>query len=395
MDESSSSWVTPVLLGCKWFVKKSTSEFPTFSFGDVLLGIFRDNIRHKVAWSFVGRLLDLHPYPLRRLYSNPGNAKTHIIMNLDDLDTFKSIDTSNLLSHIDALPDQFEAAWAYGQGLLLPNLEGVTQVVVCGMGAAADAAMLVAALTERECLLPVHLCNTHTLPVWASGSHTLVIACGDEEETLSALQLARAVGCQVMTVETSPSKMLAAGHYLPILLALFTRAGWVSEYGPAIGEAADAMRQQQQALWAASPVMKNPAKRMAGQFMNRFVLVFGAGLMGAAAHYWAGRVQRYAKAWAQAETLPAAAHTSIFGTLHPDDLITKYMFITLEAESLDPRDRALSGAVREHFMTSGFNTDFIRGVGPSPLAHLLTSLHYGEYVSYYLAMAYGVEPGSY
>ena len=43
-------------------------------------------------------------------------------------------------------------------------------------------------------------------------------------------------------------------------------------------------------------------------------------------------------------------------------------------------------------MTAGFNTDVIRGIGPSPLAQLLTGLHYGDYVSYYLAMAYGVDP---
>jgi glucose/mannose-6-phosphate isomerase len=313
-------------------------------------------------------------------------------MNLDDLDAFKSLDTSNLIAQIDTLPHQIETAWAYGQTLLLPNVEGITQIVLCGMGAAGQACELVTALTQRECLLPVHVCETHTLPAWASGSHILVIALGEDEETLSAVQQARAVGCQVLTLEPNSIPMLAAGHYLPILLAAFSRAGWVSEYGPAIAEAAEAMRQQQTSLWAQSPVMRNPAKRMAGQFMNRYVLIFGAGMMGSAAAYWAGRVQQYGRAWAQAETLPGAAYNSLLGTLHPEDLITKYMFITLEAESLDPRDSSLSTAVREHFMTSGFNTDFIRGIGPSPLAQLLTCLHYGEYISYYLAMAYGVNP---
>jgi glucose/mannose-6-phosphate isomerase len=43
-------------------------------------------------------------------------------------------------------------------------------------------------------------------------------------------------------------------------------------------------------------------------------------------------------------------------------------------------------------MTAGFNTDAIEGVGRSPLAHMLTALHYGDYVAYYLALCYGVDP---
>jgi glucose/mannose-6-phosphate isomerase len=42
-------------------------------------------------------------------------------------------------------------------------------------------------------------------------------------------------------------------------------------------------------------------------------------------------------------------------------------------------------------MTSGFNTGRLKP-GQSPLAHMLTTLHYGDYVAYYLAMAYGVDP---
>jgi len=41
------------------------------------------------------------------------------------------------------------------------------------------------------------------------------------------------------------------------------------------------MREQQKKLNAESPVIKNPAKRMAGQFMDRFPLIFGSGIMAA------------------------------------------------------------------------------------------------------------------
>jgi glucose/mannose-6-phosphate isomerase len=38
------------------------------------------------------------------------------------------------------------------------------------------------------------------------------------------------------------------------------------------------------------------------------------------------------------------------------------------------------------------NTEFFDAQGDSPLAHIWTALHFGDYMAYYLAMAYGVNP---
>jgi glucose/mannose-6-phosphate isomerase len=43
-------------------------------------------------------------------------------------------------------------------------------------------------------------------------------------------------------------------------------------------------------------------------------------------------------------------------------------------------------------MIEGFNTDIIDSSGELPLAHQWTSLHFGDYVAFYLAMAYETDP---
>jgi glucose/mannose-6-phosphate isomerase len=43
-------------------------------------------------------------------------------------------------------------------------------------------------------------------------------------------------------------------------------------------------------------------------------------------------------------------------------------------------------------MLEGLNTDFIKGRGHTPLAHMWTLILFGDYMAYYLAMAYGVDP---
>ncbi len=336
-------------------------------------------------------------------------------MNLDDLNSFKPLDANNMLAHIDGLPDQIEAAWALGQRLPLPDLNGVTQIVLCGMGGSAIGGSLLAALTEGERRVSFTVNRDYELPAWAAGRQTLVIGAshsGNTEETLSAFQQAIERGTRLMAITTGgkisrlsseaggalwtfdyrSQPRAAVGYSFTLPLALFCRAGLIVDKAAELGAAVAAMREQQKRLRAETPVAHNPAKRLAGQLMDRYVLVFGSGPMGVVARRWKGQFSENAKAWAQFEELPEMNHNSVVGTEQPETLAPKFMALFLESDFDHPRNKIRSAVTRELLMTAGFNTDVIRGSGPSPLAQLLTSLHFGDYVSYYLAIAYGIDP---
>ena len=66
--------------------------------------------------------------------------------------------------------------------------------------------------------------------------------------------------------------------------------------------------------------------------------------------------------------------------------------IFLRARSDHPRNRLRSDETRKAFMLEGLSTDAYDARGKSPLSHIWTSLHFGDYVSYYLAMHYSVYP---
>jgi glucose/mannose-6-phosphate isomerase len=336
-------------------------------------------------------------------------------MNLDDLNSFKQIDADNMLAHIDGLPAQVEAAWARGAALPLPDLSGVTRVVLCGMGGSAIGGSLLAALTANESRVPLTVSRDYDLPAWAQGPDTLVIGSshsGNTEETLSAFKQAverkttlmaittggqiadmcRQAGGTLWTFDYKSQPRAAVGYSFGLPLRLFCRAGWIADQAQALAEAAAAMRNQQQTLRAESPATRNPAKRMAGQFVDRFVIIFGSGFMGTVARRWKGQISENAKAWAQFEELPEMNHNSVVGAENPEALVSKCMVVFLESDFDHPRNKIRSAVTRELLMTAGFNTDAIHGAGPTALAQLLTSLHYGDYVSYYLAMAYGADP---
>jgi hypothetical protein len=43
-------------------------------------------------------------------------------------------------------------------------------------------------------------------------------------------------------------------------------------------------------------------------------------------------------------------------------------------------------------MLEGMNTDHVDARGNTPLAHMWTLILFGDYMAYYLAMGYGVDP---
>ncbi len=320
-----------------------------------------------------------------------------------------------MLAHIEGLPDQIEAAWARAQTLPLPDLSGVTQIVLCGMGGSAIGGSLVAALIANECRLSFVVCRDYDLPVWATGPHTLVVGSshsGNTEETLSCFkqaierktklmaitgggkiaEMCREAGGTIWKSDYKSQPRAAVGYSLMLPLAFFSRSGLIADQSASVAGAVTAMREQQKALRAESPVVNNPAKRMAGQIMDRYPLIFGSGIMAPVARRWKGQMSENAKAWAQFEEIPEMNHNSVVGITNPQLLITKYMALFLESDFDHPRNKIRSETTRRLFMTAGYNTDVIRGAGPTLLAQLLTALHYGDYASFYLAMAYETDP---
>jgi len=329
-------------------------------------------------------------------------------MNLDDLVYFRSVDPTHLLRHIDALPERVEAAWARAQTLALPeSYRAATHVLIAARGDSAIAGEL-AHYAAPEAALPITLWRRGHLPAWVN-EPTLVIAIsfsGNTAETVAVAEAALEHGAHVLTISTGGKlaalsgatawqftaegdSRTAVGELAVLALAALVKLGAAQDKAAEVAEAVNALKAQQANLRAESPVMKNPAKRMAGQIMNRYAALFVDDELAPAGRYWQSKINQFAKAWAQCIPLTEADH-AIQGSVFPEALVEKYMALWLRG----PRPSAQSDAVRMHFMTSGFNTDFIAASGQSVLAQLLTLAHYGDYVAYYLAMCYGVDPAA-
>lgn len=336
-------------------------------------------------------------------------------MNLDDLGYMQSLDSQNFLQDIDTLPDQVAQAWSLAQSYQLPaEWRDVRHIVITGMGGSAIGGSLVQALAAPECPVPISVVRDYRLPA-VNGPDTLVIGSshsGNTEETLSAVQAALERGARVLVItrggklgalveqrglpvwrfEHTGQPRAAVGFSFMLVLGALVKLGLVADRSAEVAEAVTAMRGQQRQLRANVPVVQNPAKRMAGQLMDRYAALFGADHMAPVARRWKGQINEVSKAWASFDELPEMDHNTVVGTLHPESLVSKFMMLFLRSAHDHPRNRLRAEVTREIFMTAGFNTDTIEGMGGSPLAHMLTALHFGDYTAFYLAVCYGVDP---
>jgi glucose/mannose-6-phosphate isomerase len=337
-------------------------------------------------------------------------------MNLDDLERFQQLDTLNMLGEIDNLPDQLGDAYQLGLKQPLPDWKQFSRVVISGMGGSAIGADLLASYIASLAPIPVSVHRDYGLPLFARGAETLVICSshsGNTEETLDAFEAARKANCRIIVVSTgcelakrakannnpiwtfdhTGQPRAAVGFSFGLLLAMFQRLGLILDQQATIDDAIASMKRSQQHLKADVPASKNPAKRYAGQLMGRWVTIMGSGLLSTVARRWKGQLNEVAKAGANFEFLPEANHNTLAGTINPQETLNAHTItLFLRADSDHPRNRLRSDLTRQAFMLEGLNTDHVDARGDTPLAQMWTLILFGDYMAYYLAMGYGVDP---
>lgn len=337
-------------------------------------------------------------------------------MNLDNYSLFKDLDPQDMLAHIDGLPEQLETAWKLSQTLPLPDWKGFQRIVISGMGGSAIGADLVSAAVMEVCPAPITIHRDYGLPGFAKGPETLVICSshsGNTEETLFSYETAIHNGCHTMAICTGGTlaqraeaasipvwefdhkgqPRTAVGFSFGLLLGALDRLGLVPDMSAKVAGAVTAMKSQQQKIRAKALLSENPAKRMAGQLLGRWITVVGADILTPVARRWKGQINEIAKAGANFEFIPEANHNTLAGLLNPEEkLASNTITLFLGAPYNHPRNRLRLDMTRQVYMFEGMNVDGYTAEGDSPLSNIWTALHFGDYVAYYLAMAYEVDP---
>lgn len=338
-------------------------------------------------------------------------------MNLDDLDRMRAIDVDDMLSHIDALPDQLDNAWEAAPALPLPESHQAPRLIVlCGMGGSAIGGDLAAAVVAPTSPAPFVVLRGYDLPAFVAGPETLVIASshsGNTEETLSAVEIARERGTRLLAVTTGgqlaehaarhgyplwqfdykSQPRAALGWSLGLLLGLADRLKLAPGLGDDLPAAVALLRETAQGYGAGSGLATNPAKRTAGQLIGRVPVFVGAGIFEPVARRWKCQLNENAKVWAEYEPMPETNHNAVAAIGFPADNSVQLSAIFITSPAQDhPRVRLRHELMYTMCLQNGIMADTFQPQGDTPLARLLHAIQFGDYLSYYTAIGYGADP---
>jgi len=337
------------------------------------------------------------------------------MIELDDLRAVAEGDPGGMRERIAELPRQCREAWTLAGGLEVDDAyRRVSQVAILGMGGSAIGGALLAGLVADECRLPIVSVAGYDLPAHV-GPDTLALASsysGDTEETLSACAQALERGCRLVAVTTGgrlaalaeqerfpllrfqypASPRASLGYSLVLLLGLFCRLGLLRDYGADLEEAATVMESWQQEIRPEVEMAHNAAKFLAARLFSHLPMVYGAGFLSAVARRWKGQFNENSKQWAFWEELPELNHNAVVGYALPSPA-SQPMYVIMLRSSFDHRRVQTRWEVTQELLQqAGVAHETIWGRGQCRLAQMLSLIHFGDYVSLYLALLNEADP---
>ena len=138
----------------------------------------------------------------------------------------------------------------------------------------------------------------------------------------------------------------------------------------------------------------NPAKRLAGQLIDRAVLIISAGFMEPVARRWKNQINTTAKAWAQYDMIPNLNHNTQDSLYFDGNVMQQLMVVLLGSGIFCDENKKRIDLTKQSFMLAGVGTDQVNGRGDDVLSQIWTTLLFGDFVAYYLAIHYEVDPAS-
>lgn len=334
---------------------------------------------------------------------------------LDNPETYVTMDPTGFGKRVGGLPSQCLSAWELGLRFSLPHDYGyVRNVVVVGMGGSAIGGELLGDLVSMEKSPLVTVCRDYDLPPYL-GSDSLVIASsysGNTEETLAASrealkrkaklvaittggkleQMASREGMPVFSIDYVGEPRTALGYSFLVPLAFLQNLKLIAPSDEAVVEAAEVMNSIADRLNPQVPTCDNPAKELAISLRGKLIVLYGGEILRGVARRWKTQFNENAKAWAFVELLPEAGHNAIAGLQWPHGVGRKACGVLLNAWSLHRRIKLRYQVIGELLSEAGVMCRTVDGVGRGVLAQMLSTILFGDYTSYYLALLNGEDP---
>ncbi len=334
---------------------------------------------------------------------------------LDNPQSFKKLDAEDMLSRIHEMPEQCRKAWQMAMDFSLPaDYSKVNKAVVLGMGGSAIGGDLVSSLVLPEAKLPVSVCRDYALPAYVD-ARTLVIASsysGMTEETLTAFKQALGTKAKKLVITTGGRlRSIAEEKGVPVfsfgykaqpraalpfsfipIICFLQKLGFVDDKSAQAEETVRVLEQLSGRINEKVPLPRNSAKQLAQKLYGHLTVIYGAGIVSEVARRWKTQLNENSKAWAFHEVFPELNHNAVVGYQFPSELAEKVVVVMLRSPLLPSRIGLRYQVTCQILERAGVAYQLVDGEGASPMSQMMSLVLFGDYVSYYLAVLYNVDP---
>jgi glucose/mannose-6-phosphate isomerase len=330
-------------------------------------------------------------------------------------DDIKRIDPKGMATWIAEFPKQVETAVRIGKETKVKlNVKGVQNIVLTGLGGSAIGGDLLRSYLAEELKVPFLVNRHYVLPSFV-GKNTLVIVSsysGNTEETISAHKDAIKRKARVLCISTGGetakmakkykqpwiqilpglSPRAALGYsFFPLLIAL-GKLGLIKSKEKDIKETLQLL-QTKSALYSNPEAPENAPLRLAEQLKGKLPVIYSpAEHLDAINLRWRGQIAENAKQLSSGHVLPEMNHNELVGWKVLTDLM-KQMHVLFLKDAGTHKRVAIRGEITKQVVSqyAGAVTE-ISSEGKSLLARMFSLIHFGDWVTLYLAILNNEDP---
>lgn len=310
-----------------------------------------------------------------------------------------------MIEIIDDLPQQIEEAIDLGLAADF-EFKGIKNVCIGGMGGSSIGGELLKALSEKYSKVPFSVVRDYELPRFV-GSKTLMIVVsysGNTEETLSLMdQVGNKAKILCVTSngivedrakeENLPLISIPKGYpprgaiaflFFPVLEVL-RKSGIINLKKEDINETINILSEN-------SETAKAWAEEISGKLKEKLPFVYSLYDFSVIARRWCTQINENSKSLAHFAVFSELNHNEIVGWENPKEILKRiFIFILRDREESDQMKKRIEITTELIEDLAGEIMD-VYAEGKSRLAKMFSLIQKGDYLSFYLARNYKVDP---
>ena len=307
-----------------------------------------------------------------------------------------AIDSFNMLKVIEEFPHQCKTALELPKGMSVSG--NVNKIVVAGMGGSAISGDLLKIYMHNS-NIPVFVVRDYKVPNFVD-ENTLFFAVsysGNTEETISAFESAVKKKAKVIAVTSGGSLGQIAKKVIKIPSGLQPRAALGYLFFPVLGvlvnsnivDVKNSDITEMLDILSKAQDFKTVGERIAKKIAQRTPIIYASELLSAVAYRWKTQFNENSKSAAFHHAFSEMNHNEIAGyqTMDRGD----YVAIFIRDKEDNERIKKRMDTTKEIISTK-VDAEEVFTKGDGLLSRIFSGIYYGDFASYYLALANKIDP---